>query len=248
MSPLPELLTTEDVANYLKVDVVTVRRLVKRGELQAYRVGNEYRFTENDVLEFLTRQRTQEIDAVQFIRLRQNFPPEFVAEVMPLLYRQAARLRGETGESLLKRFTQRARQVFTLAAEASEKRGESVITSLHLLYGIRLETGGVGQHVLNALEITADKITPLLSPMVENAETPIPPGLDDGTKKALERAVEAAKKLQHRYMGTEHLLLGLLDDDQIVQTLAQFDVTPDRVREEVDKMLNLPRLDTSSDD
>ena len=51
------LLTTEEVAEFLRVDIVTVRRLVNRGDLPAYRIGNEYRFTRVDLEEFIKRQR-----------------------------------------------------------------------------------------------------------------------------------------------------------------------------------------------
>ena len=54
MDPLEALLKTEDLANYLKVDVVTVRRLVNRGELAAYRIGGEYRFKARDVITRIT--------------------------------------------------------------------------------------------------------------------------------------------------------------------------------------------------
>ena len=84
-------------------------------------------------------------------------------------------------------------------------------------------------------------IAAVLPPIAENAETPTSPGLNDGTKKALERAVEASKKLQHRYIGTEHLLLGLLHDEAIIQTLQQWNITPEQVSQEVDLVLSAPR-------
>jgi excisionase family DNA binding protein len=54
---MEKLLTSEEVADYLRVDVVTVRRLVNRGDLTAYRIGGEYRFMQPDVEEFVKRQR-----------------------------------------------------------------------------------------------------------------------------------------------------------------------------------------------
>src|SRR2546430_1498322 len=51
------LLTTEEVAEWLRVDVVTVRRLISRGELPAYRIGNEYRFKTSELEAYLQRQR-----------------------------------------------------------------------------------------------------------------------------------------------------------------------------------------------
>ena len=54
---MERLLTTDEVAEYLRVDVVTIRRLVGRGELTAYRIGSEYRFTRSDLEDYLQRQR-----------------------------------------------------------------------------------------------------------------------------------------------------------------------------------------------
>src|SRR5262245_63984104 len=56
MDLVEPLLTSDDVANYMKIDVVTVRRLVNRGELAAYRIGGEYRFKADDIREYLERQ------------------------------------------------------------------------------------------------------------------------------------------------------------------------------------------------
>ena len=51
------LLTSEEVADYLRVDIVTVRRLVNRGDLTAYRIGGEYRFMQADIDDFVRQQR-----------------------------------------------------------------------------------------------------------------------------------------------------------------------------------------------
>jgi len=59
---MEKLYTTEEVAEWLRIDVATVRRLVARGEVTAYRVGNEYRFKSTDVEAYLLRQRVTASD------------------------------------------------------------------------------------------------------------------------------------------------------------------------------------------
>src|SRR5437667_10257218 len=56
------LMTSDEIAGLLRVDVVTIRRLVARGELPAYRVGSEYRFAETDLADYLQRQRVSSGD------------------------------------------------------------------------------------------------------------------------------------------------------------------------------------------
>lgn len=225
MSPLPELLTTEDVANYLKVDVVTVRRLVKRGELPAYRVGNEYRFTEKGILEFLERQRTKKLESNEPLNFSVTNLRE---EILPMKRRQGAAGIG--------RFTQRARRVLSFAEEEARKRGESEIGVFHLVYGCILEAKGVAGHVLESLNIDAQKIQALLPPIPETVEA-VPQTLSAATKAAIARAVKEAHRLDHRYIDTGHLLLGLLDDADIRAMLQQFDVTPDQVRQQIKETL-----------
>src|SRR5215470_6676085 len=99
---LEGLFTSEDVANYLKVDVVTVRRLVNRGELAAYRVGGEYRFRKHDINDYLERQYV---------------PAQiFTAGELDRHIQQA-----------FKKFTRRAKQAMLLAGEEASRFKRSQI-------------------------------------------------------------------------------------------------------------------------
>ena len=73
---MERLLTTDEVAEYLRVDVVTIRRLVSRGELTAYRIGSEYRFTPSDLDYYLQQQR------VSTGTTPENIPLEWVRKAL----------------------------------------------------------------------------------------------------------------------------------------------------------------------
>lgn len=219
---LPDLLTTEDVANYLKVDVVTVRRLVKRGELSAYRVGNEFRFTEQDIRTFLEGQRTPnpmlrmlEVPGIPGMRI--NLRNVVMEERTPM--------------GGMERFTQRARLAFSLAAGEALKRGEGEITPVHLLLALTLETNGIAQRVLNELAVSTDEVRALLPNEAESVAPDLPQVLSDDTKKTLERAIAEAKQLSHAYVDTGHVLLGLVSDAGMAETLQKLGVSAEQVRE-----------------
>jgi excisionase family DNA binding protein len=130
VEPLESLLTTEDVANYLKVDVVTVRRLVNRGDLAAYRVGGEYRFTRSDVVDYLHRQH---------IPARANHAVD-----QDLLLKQA-----------FNKLTKRAKQsLWKFAAEEARNFKQPHIGTEHILLGLILEGEGVAGHVMRDLGVT----------------------------------------------------------------------------------------------
>src|SRR5215467_9055315 len=120
------LLTTEEVAEFLRVDIVTVRRLVNRGELPAYRIGNEYRFTRGDLEEFVKRQR------VSTGEIKKNEP--------------------------FKHFTERARKVMALAADEAQRLEHNYIGTEHMLLGLVDEGEGVAAQVLGSFGLQLDKI------------------------------------------------------------------------------------------
>ncbi len=211
MDPLNALLTTEDVANYFKVEVVTVRRLVQRGELAAYRIGGEYRFTEEDVQQYLKKQ--------------------YIPVKMTLLERFGLAKKGPMRDHL-ERFTRRGRQALTYAADEARAMNHTTIRCEHLLLGLVREEEGLAGRVLMGLGITLERAREVVQSITGVGE-----GTDDdlfgihpATKQVLERAVQEAKQLHHNYVGTEHLLLGLLQDEHAVKLLADLEVSPEQVR------------------
>ena len=111
----------------------------------------------------------------------------------------------------MERFTQRARRVLSLAHQEAERMRHSYIGTEHLLLGLIREEGGVAGRVLRELGLEADRVQ-------EMVERLTGPGqyrggkldLSPGTQQVLEYAVEEARRMGHHYIGTEHLLLGLV--------------------------------------
>jgi excisionase family DNA binding protein len=230
MDPLEGLLTTEDVANYLKVDVVTVRRLVSRGELGAYRIGGEYRFTIRDIREYLERQH---IPAKQII-----VPAKPLATALPSV--ELEPVWNSVAPAFLRKLTRRAKLALKLAADEAHNFRQEQIGSEHLLLGLIREPEGVASQVLGELGVTFDKARQAIELMGGIGAGPDQQAQDvsEEARRAIELALEHQKRLNHHYMGTEHLLLGLIQDDgRVTRVLEGLGVTVERVSEQVSQKL-----------
>src|SRR5579864_8786478 len=126
---MESLLTTEDVAEFFRVDVVTVRRMISKGELTAYRVGGEFRLSRDDIEEYLERHR---------------LPAK--GEVHGPLGKLTRRARKclPTGSLpvIFEHFTKRAQAVLVLAQEEARRLNHTYIGTEHLLLGILQEGEG----------------------------------------------------------------------------------------------------------
>jgi excisionase family DNA binding protein len=219
------LLTTEDVAEFFRVDVVTIRRMIGKGELTAYRVGGEYRFKRADIDEYLERQR---LPARQERRRPQG--------KLTLLARKIAT--GSATEAFA-RFTKRARTVLEFAQDEAHRLGHNYIGTEHVLLGLLREVEGVAARVLRDQGIELASVRAAVESVTgrgqHEAEGEV--SLTPRSKMVLELAVKEADALHHSYIGTEHLLLGLLAEGEGVaaRVLKDFGValgpTRDAVRE-----------------
>jgi excisionase family DNA binding protein len=239
MSLQDPLLTTEDVANYLKVEVVTVRRLVGRGELAAYRVGGEFRFAPSDVQDYLRR---------QYLPARPTSPFGLLPGEPGKLWLSAlfappiARGRREAASG--QRFTKDAQSVLALSQSRAEQLGSAGIETVHLLLGLAAEPDGLGGKALAEFGATEAHLSGALSHRAEwlgppRTEATIPLSLAPGTMRALRSAVEQAHKLKHDQVGTEHLLLGILadSDSSAAAVLSELKVNADKLRARVQAMI-----------
>jgi len=113
------------------------------------------------------------------------------------------------------RFTERARQALTQAQQVSEKMGHSYIGTEHLLYGIAAEGQGLGAKILREHGLDEVLLGELLEKYVGKGAPSLPPqGLTPGAKRVIELAMADAARLGHSYIGTEHLLMGILRDHE----------------------------------
>src|SRR5215467_4581456 len=140
------------------------------------------------------------------------------------------------------KFTERVRKVIYLAREEAARLQHDYIGTEHLLLGVIREGEGIAATVLNNLGVDLDHIRLAVENMVSSSggtmtigEIPFTPR----AKRVLELAVDEARSLGHNYVGTEHLLLGLIREGEGVaaKVLLELGVDRKRVREETLKLL-----------
>ena len=138
---------------------------------------------------------------------------------------------------MFERFTERARQVVVLAQEEARSLKHNYIGTEHLLLGLLREEEGVAARVFEKLEITVEEVRAAVVRIVGSGEE-VPQGQIPFTpraKKVLELALREALSLGHNYIGTEHILLGLIREEEGVATriLLDLDAEPEKIRNEV---------------
>jgi len=215
---MERLLTTEEVADLLRIDPVTVRRLVTRGELVAYRIAGEYRFTPADVGKFVESQRV-----VVSTPPGPNHP--------------------------MAKFTERARKVLSLANEEAHQYKHDGVGPEHLLLAIISEWEGIGARVLSRLQVQPSVVRAQIEALHPAGEQSVGDGqlgVTQQGKDSIELAVQEAQSLGHHYIGTEHLLLGLLREEGFAsQALLKSGVTLDKAREMVKQLLTEQAMSAS---
>jgi excisionase family DNA binding protein len=206
------LMTSDEVAALLKVDVVTIRRLVNRGELSAYRVGSEFRFTQDDLTDYLQRQR---VVAAEDAGEAGDMPRDQFAEWAEWA-RKMFTSRPTRNLDRFDKFTERARNVLNLAHEEAIRLKHNYIGTEHLLLGLIKEREGIAGRVLSSLGVDLEQVRSRVEAITGKGDrvTPSKGGLTPRAKKVIELAVDEARHMYHHYIGTEHLLLGMLREGE----------------------------------
>src|SRR3982075_1693555 len=145
---------------------------------------------------------------------------------------------------MFERFTQRARQVVVLAPGEARTLKHNYIGTEHILLGLPREEEGLAARVLESLDITVERVRAQVVRIVGSGEEvtsgqiPFTPR----AKKVLELALREALSLGHNYIGTEHILLGLVRENEGVaaRILLDFDADSEKIRNEVIRMLSGP--------
>ena len=136
------------------------------------------------------------------------------------------------------KFTDRARKIIALAQKEAERFRNDYIGTEHLLLGLVKEGSGVAVTALNNLSVDVEKVRKEVEKLVVVADRPAPSGplpFTPQAKKVLELAHEEARALGHPYIGTEHVLLGLLSEQDSVaaQVLINLELKLEDVRNEI---------------
>lgn len=207
-------MTSEEIAELLHVDPVTIRRLVNKGELSAYRIGADYRFAPSDLQNYLQRQRIV-AHAQNEVSSGSSNPLDQFAQ----MFRKVLQGKHATPTEILNRFdrfTKRARNVLALSQEEAQRLQHNYIGTEHLLLGLIREGEGVASRVLKNLGIEVEQVRQSVEGIIGTGERVVQGelALTPRTKKVIELAVDEARRLNHRFVGTEHLLLGLIREGE----------------------------------
>src|SRR3989337_2434052 len=115
--------------------------------------------------------------------------------------------------SRFEKFSERARRILTLAQEEAQRFNHNYIGTEHILLGLVREGEGVAAKVLHNLGVDLQKVRSAVEFIIGRGERPVTSeslGLTPRAKKVIELAIDEAKRIGHPYIGTEHLLLGLV--------------------------------------
>ena len=140
------------------------------------------------------------------------------------------------------KFTERARKVLTLAQEEAQRFNHNYIGTEHLLLGLVREGDGVAARVLGNMGVQLPKVRSAVEFIIGRGEGAVigDIGLTPRAKKVLELAIDEARRLNHHYVGTEHLLLGLVREGEGIAAgvLESLGVNLEKVRAQVMQVVN----------
>jgi ATP-dependent Clp protease ATP-binding subunit ClpA len=139
-------------------------------------------------------------------------------------------------DGMFERFTERARKVVVLAQDEARRFHHNYVGTEHILLGLLREGEGVAAQALTSLGVTLERVREQVESIVgygEGTSREIP--FTPRSKKVLELGLREAMRLGHKYIGTEHLLLGLVREGEGVaaRVLSNLELAPGRIRSEV---------------
>lgn len=140
------------------------------------------------------------------------------------------------------KFSEHARRVLTLAQEEAQRFNHSYIGTEHILLGLVREEEGIAAKVLTGMGVSLPRIRQAVEYIIGAGERPSvsSSGLTSRAKKIIELAIDEARQMGHSYIGTEHLLLGILREGEGIaaRVLQNLDVSQERVRAEISRVLS----------
>jgi len=154
--------------------------------------------------------------------------------------------------SRFEKFTERARKVLTLAQEEAQRFNHNYIGTEHILLGLVREGDGIAAKVLSNLGAELNKVRSAVEFIIGRGERTVKGeiGLTPRAKRVIELAVDEARRLGHNYIGTEHLLLGLLREGEGVAAgvLESLGISLEKVRSETVRILQqtMPQLSSGA--
>jgi excisionase family DNA binding protein len=245
---LGSALTLDEVAYILSLDRTTVAKYLRESTIVGFQIGREWLVPEEELRSYLHRMTEQRREAARQRTVAsertagpQQGPPERARwDPLGLVGVRKGR-KGSPKGSHWDKFTARARRVLSLAQEEAWRLDHSYMGTEHLLLGLVREGEGVAAKVLTNLGVEPEQARGAVEAVIGRGGHPVTGevGVTPRVKKVIELAVDEARRLSHHYIGTEHLLLGLVREGEGigVGVLENLGVTPDRVRAETLRVL-----------
>ena len=148
------------------------------------------------------------------------------------------------------RLTERAKQALNLAAESALELGQSYVGTEHLLIGLIRESDGVAGKILEANNVSDETVIDKIDSLIGTGE-PIEEGQPEATprtKRVLQNSYIEARRLGHNYVGTEHLLIAVLRENEsiAVKILTEMGVSPQKLYNEILGLLNEGNQETGN--
>jgi len=140
------------------------------------------------------------------------------------------------------RFTEKAEKAIAYSQESAMMMGHNYVGTEHLLLGLVKEGSGIAARVLQVQKVTEEKVVKSIEELIgrgeQTGEQPL--GFTPRTKRVLELAFREARRMGHNYIGTEHLLLGIMKEGEsvAVRILMELGVDPQRLYNEILRLLN----------
>ena len=135
------------------------------------------------------------------------------------------------------KFTDRARKVLTYAQDEAQRFDHNYIDTDHILLGLVREGDGTAARVLETMGVELAKVRTAIEFLIGRGDRPVvgEVGLTPQAKRVIELAIDEARRLDHHYLGTEHLLLGLVREGEGIAAgvLESVGVTLERTRAEI---------------
>ncbi len=142
---------------------------------------------------------------------------------------------------MFERFTEHAREVMSLANQEAQQFGHEYVGTEHILWGLAKEVNGVAAAVLEHFNVDLKPLRKEVETLLADrphVEVPEKLAQTEQTKDVIRYALEEARTLHHNYVGTEHLLLGLMHDGKSIsaKVLTNLGLSLNAVREEVRRL------------
>ena len=240
-------LTLDEAAYILSLDRTTVAKYLRERTLFGFQIGREWLIPEEELRAYVSRvYRTKAARPEDEAAGEEEGAPR-PGEALPrailgkLFPREKEQDRAKR-QARFDKFTERARRVLALAQEEAQRFNHNYIGTEHLLLGLIREGEGVAAKVLANLGVDLNRVRSAVEHIIGRGDRPVvgEVGLTPRSKKVIELAVNEARRLNHHYIGTEHLLLGLIREGEGIAAgvLESLGINLERVRTQTIQVLS----------